>query len=133
MHGLRMNMIEQPEIPRCEAGGILCIGATASKKIGGWLARAKLFRLGAWNVGREFRPAAGRWLCVRCGRSRLHGIRPGAAAVHERIVVERMLRDPERTVQFAGLSSHASARSWPRKCDGVICQPCTCRDITTMR
>ena len=53
MGGLGMNMFEQAKIPWFKAGaqkrglkadGILCIGATASKKIGGRRVRAKLFR-----------------------------------------------------------------------------------------
>jgi hypothetical protein len=57
-----MNMIEQPEIPRFKAGRILCIGATASKKIDGRRVRAKLFRLRTWHLKRTFRTAARRRL-----------------------------------------------------------------------
>jgi hypothetical protein len=60
MDGLRMNMIEQPEIPRFKAGRILCIGATASKKIGGRRVGAELFRFGTWHQERAFSTAARR-------------------------------------------------------------------------
>ena len=37
------------------------------------------------------------------------------------------------TGSHSQFSSHTSARSWPMKCDGVMCQPCTRRDVTMMR
>jgi hypothetical protein len=81
MGGLGMNMFEQAEIPWLKAGAqgggskrglkagrILCIGATASKEIGGRCVRAKLFRSGTWNVRRTFRTAARRRLRARLPR-----------------------------------------------------------------